>query len=50
MYPPLRQAFSLLNYQLGLPHLQLPPQLGEEITHQVVNSQSGDDLLMFQEE
>jgi hypothetical protein len=29
MYPPLRQSLSLLNYQLGLPHLLLPPQLSE---------------------
>ncbi|MDO5034645.1 MAG: hypothetical protein Q4E01_04580 [Actinomycetaceae bacterium] len=48
MYPPLRQALSLLNYQLGLPHLLLPPQLSEEITQGLVGSYEGNDVLRYE--
>lgn len=49
MYPPLRQALSLLNYQLGLPHLLLPPQLSEKVTQNMVSSYDGGDVFEYED-
>lgn len=50
MFPPLRQALSLLNYQIGLPHLALPPQLTAPMREQLRNSQPGSEDLRFKDE
>lgn len=48
MYPPLRQALSLLNYQLGLPHLLLPPQLSDRQRAELSETAKGTEVVRYE--